>query len=48
MEKNEDMKELVLKKAHDNDIKFISFWFTDVQGFLKSFTHRTGGNLLPY
>jgi len=38
MKKNEDMKELVLKKAHDNDIKFISFWFTDVQGFLKSFS----------
>ncbi|MFZ3085799.1 MAG: glutamine synthetase family protein [Candidatus Hydromicrobium sp.] len=37
MEKNEEMKEFVLKKAHDNDIKFISLWFTDVQGFLKSF-----------
>lgn len=37
MEKNEEMKEYVLKKAHDNDIKFISLWFTDVQGFLKSF-----------
>ncbi|MBE3090253.1 MAG: glutamine synthetase [Actinobacteria bacterium] len=31
------MKEYVLKKAHDNDIKFINLWFTDVQGFLKSF-----------
>ena len=37
MEKNEEMKDYVLKKAHDNDIKFISLWFTDVQGFLKSF-----------
>lgn len=37
MKKNEEMKEYVLKKAHDNDIKFISLWFTDVQGFLKSF-----------
>jgi glutamine synthetase len=37
MEKNEEMKEYVLKKAHDNDIKFINLWFTDVQGFLKSF-----------
>jgi glutamine synthetase len=37
MEKNEEMKEYVLKKAHDNNIKFINLWFTDVQGFLKSF-----------
>lgn len=35
--KNDKMKEYVLKKAHDNNIKFIRFWFTDVQGFLKSF-----------
>jgi len=35
--KNDEMKEYVLKKAHDNNIKFIRFWFTDVQGFLKSF-----------
>jgi glutamine synthetase len=31
------MKEYVLKKAHDNNIKFIRLWFTDVQGILKSF-----------
>jgi glutamine synthetase len=37
MENNEKMKEYVLKKAHDNDIKFIRLWFTDVQGILKSF-----------
>jgi len=37
MKKNDEMKEYVLKKAHDNNIKFIRFWFTDVQGFLKSF-----------
>jgi len=37
METNEKTKEYVLKKAHDNNIKFIRFWFTDVQGFLKSF-----------
>ncbi len=37
MDKNEEMKQYVLKKAHDNDIKFIRLWFTDVQGFLKSF-----------
>lgn len=37
MENNDKMKEYVLKKAHDTGIKFIRFWFTDVQGFLKSF-----------
>lgn len=37
MENNQKMKEYVLKKAYDNNIKFIRFWFTDVQGFLKSF-----------
>jgi len=37
VENNGKMKEYVLKKVHDNDIKFIRFWFTDVQGFLKSF-----------
>ncbi|MFO7928950.1 MAG: glutamine synthetase family protein [Candidatus Humimicrobiaceae bacterium] len=37
MTKNDEMKEYVLKKAKDNGIKFIRLWFTDVQGFLKSF-----------
>ena len=37
MENNGKMKEYVLKKAHDNNIKFIRLWFTDVQGILKSF-----------
>ncbi len=37
MEKNDEMKEYVLKKARDHNIKFIRLWFTDVQGFLKSF-----------
>ncbi|MDZ7838668.1 MAG: glutamine synthetase family protein [Actinomycetota bacterium] len=37
MENREQMKEYVLKKARDNGIKFIRLWFTDVQGFLKSF-----------
>jgi len=37
MKNNEQMKEYVLKKAADNGIKFIRLWFTDVQGFLKSF-----------
>ncbi len=38
MAKNDAMKEYVLKKAHDNKIKFIRLWFTDVQGMLKSFS----------
>ena len=38
MAKNDAMKEYVLKKAHDNKIKFIRLWFTDVQGLLKSFS----------
>lgn len=28
----------VLKKIEENDIKFIKLWFTDILGFLKSFT----------
>jgi glutamine synthetase len=34
----EDAKALVLKKAKENDVKFIGMWFTDILGFLKSFT----------
>jgi len=30
-------KEFILKHAHDNHVKFIRFWFTDILGFLKSF-----------
>lgn len=30
-------KEYVLKVAHDQDVRFIRFWFTDILGFLKSF-----------
>lgn len=30
-------KEYVLKVAHDQDVKFIRLWFTDILGFLKSF-----------
>ena len=41
MGNNDKMKEYVLKKAHDNDIKFIRLWFTDVQGILKSFAITT-------
>lgn len=38
MENTNQTKEYVLKKAYDNNIKFIRLWFTDVQGFLKSFS----------
>lgn len=30
-------KEYILKTVHDQDVKFIRFWFTDILGFLKSF-----------
>lgn len=30
-------KEYVLKLAHENRVKFIRLWFTDILGFLKSF-----------
>ena len=30
-------KEYIIKVAHDNKIKFIRLWFTDILGFLKSF-----------
>ena len=30
-------KEFVLKTAHENNVKFIRLWFTDILGFLKSF-----------
>ena len=29
--------EFVLKKAHDNNVRFIRLWFSDIQGLLKSF-----------
>ncbi|MDD5483231.1 MAG: glutamine synthetase family protein [Kiritimatiellae bacterium] len=35
--KNTDAKEKVLKKAHDQKVRFIRLWFTDVLGALKSF-----------
>jgi len=34
----EEGKENVLKMAREQDIKFINLWFTDILGFLKSFT----------
>ncbi len=33
----EQDKEFVLKLAHDNNVKFIRLWFTDILGLLKSF-----------
>jgi glutamine synthetase len=33
-----ESKEYVLKKAKEHDIEFIELWFTDILGFLKSFT----------
>src|SRR4030065_396222 len=38
MKTNNKMKEFVLKKVHDNNVKFIRLLFTDVQGILKSFS----------
>ncbi|HPS57484.1 MAG TPA: glutamine synthetase family protein [Spirochaetota bacterium] len=32
-----DDKDYILKLAHDNKIRFIRLWFTDILGFLKSF-----------
>ena len=34
----EEGKEYVLKMAKEHDVKFIRLWFTDILGFLKSFT----------
>jgi len=31
-------KELVFQKVKEKDVKFIRLWFTDILGFLKSFT----------
>ena len=30
--------EFIIKNAHDNNVKFIRLWFTDILGFLKSFS----------
>jgi glutamine synthetase len=34
----EEAKESVLKIVKERDVKFVSLWFTDILGFLKSFT----------
>jgi len=33
----DEEKEFVLKMAHENKVKFVRLWFTDILGFLKSF-----------
>ena len=38
MTDNKESKEYVLKMAKEHDVKFIRMWFTDILGFLKSFT----------
>ncbi len=38
MAKKEEAKERVLRKAKELDTKFIRLWFTDILGFLKSFS----------
>ena len=35
--KQTNNKEYILLKARENDVKFIRLWFSDIQGFLKSF-----------
>ena len=38
MRKNKNQgKEFVLQKAKENNVRFIRLWFSDIQGFLKSF-----------
>ncbi|MBN2463456.1 MAG: glutamine synthetase [Dehalococcoidia bacterium] len=36
--KEDDVREYVLKRAREQNIKFIRLWFTDILGFLKSFS----------
>ncbi len=38
MSNNRESREYVLKMAKEHDVKFIRMWFTDILGFLKSFT----------
>ena len=38
MQKQDRTKEYVLKQVRDHDVKFIRLWFTDILGFLKSFS----------
>src|SRR4030042_5384237 len=36
--KEGEAKEYILKKTREQNIKFIRLWFTDILGFLKSFS----------
>jgi len=36
--KDDEAKQYVLKKVKDQNIKFVRLWFTDILGFLKSFS----------
>ena len=38
MEASKEAKEYVLNVVKERNIKFIKLWFTDILGFLKSFT----------
>ena len=46
MSSNDNDKERVLKIVKDNNVRFIRLWFTDILGFLKSFTTQ-GGSTQP-
>ena len=35
--RNDDAIEYALREAHDNDVKFIRLWFTDILGTIKGF-----------
>ena len=35
--------EYVLRTVEERGIRFVRLWFTDVLGFLKSFTHHLAG-----
>jgi glutamine synthetase len=37
----EEAKQYVLKLAKEHDVKFVWLWFTDILGFLKSFSIGT-------
>ena len=40
--KEDEAKEYILKKTREQNIKFIRLWFTDILGFLKSFSITSG------
>lgn len=38
----EEARAYIIRKAKENDVRFIRMWFTDILGFLKSFAITTG------